>query len=154
MEHKRIDDLRGVASVHTVELPLMSRRERLERWAELLEANPQRRLKALEEIDLAPCSVRPSMRADNSPLTVAFQDPVLRSQGLASDTLGDALTFFGMSHREAHRILCSCLNGRTMEAGRAARGLRSIARRTKQRIMAGCAIGGAVTMPVFIYLFG
>ena len=110
MEHKRLDDLRSVAHVQPVKVTRLTRRERLERWAEVLERDPQRRLVTLEEIDLAPRATRGSMRADNSPLAIAHDDPVLRSAGLASDKLGDALIFFDMSEGEAHRILCSCLN--------------------------------------------
>ena len=34
------------------------------------------------------------MRADDSLLSVAFDDPVLRADGLASDTVDDVLTYF------------------------------------------------------------
>jgi hypothetical protein len=155
MEHKRVDQLRSVADVQPTPSTFMSRRERLERWAELLEQEPQRRLKSLEEIELAPRRERPLMRANNSPLTVAFEDPILRANGLASDRLGDAMAFFELSENEAHRVLCSCLNGRTMEAGTTARRVRAIANRTVPSLSTALIIAGAATgIPALIYLIG
>ncbi len=56
------------------------------------------------------------MREDNSALTVAYRDPVLRAAGLASDRLGDAMRFFRLNHDDVHQIVCSCHQGRTMSA--------------------------------------
>lgn len=156
MEHKRVDQLRSVADVEfTLPRDLMSRRERLERWAELLERDPRKRLHSLGEIEFQPRDTRHLMRADDSPLTVAFNDPVLRAQGLASDRLGDAITFFEMSDGDAHRVLCSCLNGRTMEAGTSARRIRAIANHRSQAILAvGIAAGAVTVLPVMAYLLG
>ena len=78
----------------------MRRRERLARWGDLLAREPQRMLKTLEEIDLRPAAQRAALRADNSPLTIAFADPVLRGEGLKGDTLGDAMAFFEMSEHQ------------------------------------------------------
>jgi hypothetical protein len=47
-------------------------------------------------------------RCDCSPLALAFEDGVLRRQGLTSDRLGDAVTFFGLSSYEAHHLFCDC----------------------------------------------
>jgi hypothetical protein len=57
---------------------------------------------------------------ENSPISVAFEEIALRAEGLAGDTLGDAMDFFEISDREAHAALCSCLFGGTLEAGLAA----------------------------------
>ena len=56
----------------------MSRHERLERWAELLERHPRRRLSTIEGTEFGSRSEREAKRSDDSPLTVAFDDPVLR----------------------------------------------------------------------------
>jgi hypothetical protein len=127
MEHKPIADLSRVADVHPVPLrPVMSRRERLERWAEVLEREPMRLLKSLEEIEWRSSAERLDIRADGSPLTVAFEDPVLRAEGLASDRLGDASAFFGLSHPDQHFVLCSCVHGRSMTADQAASRVRGL----------------------------
>jgi hypothetical protein len=60
----------------------MSRRERLERWVELLERQPHRRLATIEGTEFGSRREREAKRADHSPVTVAFDDPVLRAAGL------------------------------------------------------------------------
>jgi hypothetical protein len=65
----------------------------------------------------------------NSLLAVAYKDPVLRTEGLASDRLGDAKAFFALTDDEAHHLLCDChYRGTMMSSGVAAR-LRSYANR-------------------------
>jgi hypothetical protein len=91
------------------------------------------------------------MRADGSPLTVAYNDPVLRAAGLRDDTLGEAMRFFDLSEHEAHDVVCYCVHGRTVEGRAAARAVRAIA--------AGCAVNlnpvavwSVVAVPVFGFL--
>jgi hypothetical protein len=127
MEHKPLSELDRLADLKGASRPSrLSKRERLERWAERLEAAPDRILSTLEEIEWQPLDRRLSLRADNSPLSVAFADPLLREEGLASDRLGDAMDFFELTEHEAHTILCSCNGGESIEAGEAARRLRLI----------------------------
>src|SRR5918992_5991825 len=103
MEHKPLTELEAIADVKVAEgAPAMSRDERLERWIAVLESNPRRRLSSLFEIEYSPPEKRRACRADNSPLTVAFDDPVLRREGLKSDRLGDCLDFFGITERHLH----------------------------------------------------
>jgi hypothetical protein len=67
------------------------------------------------------------MREDDSPISVAFSDPVLRFQGMADDTYGEAKRFFDLTDRELHHILCHCHVGDTMSAGAAAARITTIA---------------------------
>ena len=80
----------------------------------------------LDEIEFKPKAVRRAMRADGSALSVAYSDPVLRADGMASDRLGDATAFFDLSDQDAHIVLCSCHGGATMRADEAARRVRGI----------------------------
>jgi hypothetical protein len=125
MKHQSIAELTHIADVQPTKT-VMSRCDRLERWAECLERDPRRALRSLDGIEYGPESQRREERENNSPLSVALADPVLREEGLKSDKLGDALEFFDMSQGEAHRVLCSCMHGRTMQAGDVARRVRSI----------------------------
>jgi hypothetical protein len=155
MEHKHVDQLRSVADVQTAQTArTMTRAERLQRWIELLERDPSRRLNALGEIEYKPPSERALVRADNSPLTVAYEDAVLRTEGLASDRLGDAMNFFELTEGEAHRALCSCLGGRTMESGAFAHRVRGVAG-GGMRTMPGAWVlcGLAIALPGLLYLF-
>lgn len=125
MKHKPIDDIRHEADVEPVELR-MDRREKLLRWAELLEATPNR-VRQLIEVELLPQAEQATARAEGSALSVAFADRTLRSAGLASDRFGDARNFFELSDREAHAILCSCLLGREPTSKRVAAEVRRVA---------------------------
>jgi hypothetical protein len=151
MEHKHLDQLRSVADVQPRS---MTRQERLQRWIELLERNPSRRLNSLGEIEYQPPAERALIRVDDSPLTVAYEDPVLRTEGLASDRLGDAMKFFELSDGQAHYALCSCLSGRTMESSSFSQRLRNTTGSQGWQPAAGAwALAGlAVTLPGFFYL--
>lgn len=156
MEYKPVDQLRTVADLSVADPACLTRGERLERWAELLEREPEARLRSLGEIEFHPRDERPLMRADNSPLTVAYADPVLRAAGLRGDTLGDAMLFFDLSERQAHRLLCSCMNGWSISAPRAAAQIRRIANPDPRLRAAAWGVGAvaAASAPALLYLFG
>ena len=129
MEHKTRDQIRDVADIlpsHLQSRPL-SKRERLELWVEALEREGGRRLRTLFEIEYAPAAKWAGMRADCSPLSIAFGEPRLRAEGLAGDTIGDAVAFFGISEMELHNIVCFCHSGETMSAETAAARVRAFA---------------------------
>jgi hypothetical protein len=130
----------------------MTRIERLERWIELLDRDPTRRLNALEEIEYKPVAERALVRADNSPLT-AYEDPVFRAEGLAGDRLGDALKFFDLTEHQAHHALCSCLGGQTMEARAFAQRIRGATGGVRSLSGAWATFGLAVIVPSLLYLF-
>lgn len=156
MEYKPVEQLRTLADLHVAAPACLTRRERLERWAEVLEREPDARLRALGEIEFQPRHARPLMRADGSPLTVAYADPVLRAAGLRGDTLGDAMLFFGLSERQGHRLLCSCMNGWSVSADRAAAQIRRIGNPDLRVRIAAWAVGAvaAAGAPALLYLFG
>jgi hypothetical protein len=135
MEHKSLDRVRAVADVlpNWLGVQPLSKCERLERWAEALERQGGRRLKTLFEIEYAAPRERAALRADDSPITVAFKDPRLCAEGLAGDTVGDATAFFGISEWELHNILCFCHHGETMSADVAAVRVRAAAAHFAER---------------------
>ena len=59
---------------------------------------------------------RSALQQENSPLAVAFEDPVLRSAGLTSDRFGEVAPFFGLSHWPLHEVVCNCHFGQTVAA--------------------------------------
>lgn len=127
MEHRTHNEIARVAAFHeTTDLSEpMSREERLRRWITLLEMKRDRTLQTLHETEFKPVEVRDRMRADNSAITVAFEDPLLRAEGLAGDTYADARMFFGLSDGELHHVVCYCHGGAFMWADTAAYRLRS-----------------------------
>ena len=138
MEYKTLGQLAGEAEVSrepVLATTPMTKRERLERWAILLEREPDRRLSSVQEVEYGTRLKREGKRADDSALAVAFADPVLRAHGLASDQVGAAADFFELSHWEIHQVVCSCHYGRSMSAATAAMRVRAIARRATSRTM-------------------
>src|SRR6516162_4081838 len=129
MEHKTRSQIRDVADILPSYLQThpLSKRERLELWAEALEREGVRRLRTLFEIEYLPAAKRALLRADDSPLSIAFSEPRLCAEGLAGDTIGDVAAFFGVSERQLHDIVCSCRSGDTMLAQTAARRIRAMA---------------------------
>jgi hypothetical protein len=62
-------------------------------------------------------------------LTVAYEDPVLRGEGLAGDRLGDVLDFFKLTERDAHTAFCSCHLPGAFDASYAAGRVRALIRK-------------------------
>jgi hypothetical protein len=73
----------------------MSRRDRLERWASVLEHSELANLTPFRDIEFLSPAEREQLRVANSPLTLAYQDPALRRAGLGSDGSAMALRSSG-----------------------------------------------------------
>jgi len=128
MEYKTTDELQRIAERHgEAAAGTMSREQRLQRWVELLRAQAGRTLRTLHGTEYQPPEVRDAMREDDSPISVAFADPILRLQGLRDDTYGEAKRFFDLKDREMHHILCYCHLGASMTAESAAARIAAIA---------------------------
>jgi hypothetical protein len=129
MKYQPIETI-GAGSATLLEAPVLSRRERLERWAELLERDPHRSLRALPRVEFVAERDRAGMRDDDSPIAVAFADPVLRAAGLEGDTFGDAQRFFELSWEDAHELLCDCHYVGRLDGETVARRMRGTTRPT------------------------
>ncbi|TIQ38395.1 MAG: hypothetical protein E5X48_00485 [Mesorhizobium sp.] len=125
MRHQTLDQLHAVAEVRAAK-PVMSRTQRLERWAELLEREPSRLLTALTGTEYRAPAERNVMRGDGSPISVALEDPVLHDEGLKGDSYGEAKRFFQLTDYQLHEIVCYCHVGDVMQASRAALSVRSV----------------------------
>ena len=128
MQHRSVERIAGEADVLTI--ASLSRRGRLERWAEVLERQPAR-LRAIPDVEHGGRREREARRVDQSPLTVAYQDPMLRAAGLGGDTIGDAAAFFGLSHAQLHHLVCSCHHGLTMDPQATAAEVRALTQRAE-----------------------
>jgi hypothetical protein len=114
MEHRTSVELEGFAEV--IRPQKLSKKELLDRWALALERRKGARLRTLRETEHKAGDERLALREENSPLSVAFEDPVLRSAGLTSDKLGEVARFFGLSHWELHEVVCNCHFGEAVAA--------------------------------------
>jgi hypothetical protein len=122
MEYKTVEQLERVAEIH----PIVSKTEKLRHWADLLERQPERSLSTFFETEYESPAERAALRRDDSAVSVAFEDPLLRAAGLKDDTYGEAKRFFEVSDWELHRIVCYCHYGTTMSARAAASAVRAI----------------------------
>lgn len=133
MKHEFFPDVfEKVEPVETIAPRTLSRRERIDRWAELLEEH-RGPLLPLQRVEYLTHEARRALRGDHTPLTVAFRDPVLRSAGLSGDTLGEAVDFFRLSEEEAHHLLCDCHYHGAMTPNSVASRLRAVSRRERSR---------------------
>ncbi len=136
MEQHAVDQLQAIAKINRAYPHAeMTRAEKLLRWAQVLEQDPQRSLQTLRETEYRPDEERAAMRADGTAISVAFADPVLRAAGLEGDTYGDARGFFELSDRHLHRLVCFCHFGTRVDAGTVAYGVRSLADRSAARFL-------------------
>src|SRR5690349_171246 len=112
MNHRSVHELGAVARIVPAgpDAARAVRRARLERFAALLDRS-EGKLHLLTRIEYISKSAREAMRTDESPLAVAYADPVFRAQGLASDRLGEVMRFFALSWAETHHLFCDCHYG-------------------------------------------
>lgn len=80
-----------------------------------------------------PVTERRAARAHYTPLAVAFSDVNFREEELAGDRLGDAMIFFDLTDRQAHRLFCNCHYAYPAEAPAIARRVRAMANRQTLR---------------------
>ncbi|HEY7299532.1 MAG TPA: hypothetical protein VH684_16625 [Xanthobacteraceae bacterium] len=137
MEHKTLRDVQQLAAVYPEKGASASevRRSRLERLASLLE-HEVKPLSLFSQVEFLRTEQLEPLRVDNSPLTIAYADPVFRAQGLASDRYGEAMRFFDLTSHEAHFLLCDChyygaYYGVAIRPEMLARRARSLARRMR-----------------------
>jgi len=126
MKHQSVAELKVVAEIGHRYPKAMSRTDRLERWAECLEILPNSRLSTLRQTEYQPFPLREEMRSDDTPISVAFRDPVLRAAGMQNDTYGEAKRFFELSDGQLHDVVCHCHFGESVSAAAAARNIRGI----------------------------
>ncbi|KPH07520.1 hypothetical protein CO657_34160 (plasmid) [Rhizobium acidisoli] len=128
MEQYALEQLKTIAKVSTTCKRLeLTRRERILRWAESLERSPRPFLKTLHETEYQPIADRIAMRDDDTPISVAFADPILRAAGMEDDSYGEAKRFFELSDGELHELVCFCHFGERVSAATVARRVRKMA---------------------------
>jgi hypothetical protein len=129
MEHRTLQEISAVSVTAPVmeAARAMTRREKLEHWATLIERH-EGELRPLNGIEFLSRDKRKILRDDKSPLALAYQDPIFRAQRLKSDQLGDGMAFFELTAREAHCLLCECHWVRNIPGRSLARQVRFAAR--------------------------
>jgi hypothetical protein len=128
MRHASLDVLKQTATVIPAEEAprTMTRKEKMERWADIVEAYGDS-LRPFYQVEYLSRQERRGLKGDNTPLALAYADPVLRAQGLTSDNYDVGRTFFQMSEPEAHRLLCDCHYPGGMHSSQVAARIRTLA---------------------------
>jgi hypothetical protein len=144
MEHRTSAEFKGYATV--IRPQELSKKELLERWALALEKRQDSHLCTLRETEHKPPKEQATLREENSPLTVAFEDPVLRSAGLASDQFGEVARFFEISPWQLHDVVCSCHFGETVAAEVVAARVRHLSARTRSFTAFACTYALAAAL--------
>jgi len=146
MKFQTIEQARKLAAVLPGEtVAAMSCSEKLLRWAECLDRHATGRLRLLHGTEYVRGLRRAGLREDNSPLAIAYRDPLLRALGLAGDTYEDARRCFGISHAALHEVVCSChYAGGSAPPGTIATRIRHLARRVQraERFVGAIGLGG------------
>jgi hypothetical protein len=110
MRHSSLDSLKSVARVTAIG-PAPTRRQlkrqRLRRLASLMERHGGV-VRLFSRIEHLPYRTLRDLQAKDSPLSIAYNDALLREEGLRSDKFGDAVEFFCITKGEAHHLLCDC----------------------------------------------
>ncbi|TFI59796.1 hypothetical protein E2493_02875 [Sphingomonas parva] len=129
----------------TVEPPPVSttRQERLLRWAEVLDCDPDR-ICALVPLMGASAVERATMMVENSPLSIAHADSILRIWGLRSERVQDAIAFFELSEMDAARIFGLKRTVRSRTARDVAHRVRNVADKRSERMIFRLALTGGV----------
>ena len=148
MEYRTREEIRAAETLPSwLSARPMSKTERLNCWAAALDRQGDRQLNTLFQLEYLPRARRAQLRADDSLLSVAFADPRLRAEGLAGDTMGDAVAFFGVGERQLHDIVCFCHHGPAITARTAAAQIRTAASQQQQSIsplLAGAVVAGSI----------
>lgn len=109
LSHAEVEALNAASPV-----TIMTKAEKLERWAVLLEKSryPVYMAHNLEHMTQA---ARDGARWCYSPMSVAEADPVFREAGLKGETVKDVKEFFEITDEDVHAFSCDCGGSRTGE---------------------------------------
>jgi hypothetical protein len=92
-----------------VKVVTMTRLQKFQRWIEVLRQRGEERIANLRRLEYRDAATTAVYREENSILTVAANDPVLKDAGLKNDTVGEAKRFFELQDYELHSMSCNCI---------------------------------------------
>jgi hypothetical protein len=133
MHYRTLDEITQVAAIQPSLTPGRTiRRQRLHHLADLLSlyTGP---IQLFRGIEYFPAADRYAARGDFTPLALAYDDVQFRREGLAGDRLGNAMEFFDLTDRQAHRLFCDCHYAYPVDASAIADRIRAVATRLSLR---------------------
>lgn len=148
MKHRTFGELTRIARV--ARSRRLSKRQRLLRWASALQHRRGVQLNTFKAIEHMPRKERLKAKVENSPLTVAAEDPVLYSAGLRGDSIDDVTRFFRLSHWQLHELVCHCNHGDTVAAEAVALRVQRLANRTTSLAVAIVLLAAMVAVSMLV----
>ena len=88
--------------------PVMTRREKLLRFAAIVRSNRDRPFYLYHNLEGYNPEQLNSIGLGESAFAAAAADPILRDAGLTGNSVGDAQRFFELSQHELHEFSCNC----------------------------------------------
>lgn len=88
--------------------PVMTRREKLMRFAEVVRSHRDRPFGLYHNLEGYHPEQLQSIGINGSAFEAAAADPILRDAGLTGQTVADAQRFFELSQHELHEFSCNC----------------------------------------------
>lgn len=129
-EYQTLHELRHRAAV--LDEPHSSKKTLLLRWADALSTEPFTKARLVHGFEFkderSVILGRQWCRDARSPFSVAYADPMLRSEGFVRGTYEQAIHFFKLTNREAHYLLCDCHYPLSANFNDVARRVRRVAR--------------------------
>ena len=101
-----------LTSIELVAIPPVTKRQRLQRFADVIRIGPPRPLYLFINLEYRDPGEWKYLSHPGSPFALAAQDNILYAAGLRSGSVGDAQRFFELSREELAEFYCVC-GGRT-----------------------------------------
>jgi hypothetical protein len=103
MQHLSQDQIVAMA------MPIpMSRDDKLERWASLIE-NSREPVFSFHGLEYQSQYALDQLAHPRSAFAIAAGDPLLKEAGLTTNKVGDGMRFFDLSMEDVHALTCDCL---------------------------------------------
>lgn len=125
----------------TVGRGALDKQQRLRRWMELLERNPEKMLRLMPPSWCLMPGEQETLITAGTALETAYRDPVLRLDGLAGSSLADALAFFELSAQDADRILAKSRHSEERSARDTILRIRNIADKRREHWLFALLLG-------------
>lgn len=101
LSHAEVEALNSASPVS-----VMTRAQKLERWAKLLERASY--VTMAHNVEYMTQPARDSLTWAGSPMSVAAADPVLSDAGLKGQSIKDVKDFFEITDEDVHAFSCNC----------------------------------------------
>ena len=130
---------------------MLTRSDRLGRWADLVDREPARIFSLLPSTWAMSPEQRSVQSVCGSALELACRDPILRVAGLATMRVVEAQAFMALSDFELDRIVSSARRETRRDGLATGRRIRAVANRTRERCVFAAALAFAIVVAALLH---